>query len=179
MKELLIIGAIFGLVLSSAVRAENDGLPAGSFDASRYESLWKDSPFAVATPVAVESAQYALVGAAQFDGVSYASVIDKQSQDHFVVTSATPSHGLTLIDLAHGTDAGSTFATLQKNGALLKLKLENDPATGGTGTAVSSSAAPPPPVVMNNNLPFRHPPHVRIFRAPVYVPSPPNISSSP
>jgi hypothetical protein len=161
--------------LSGHATADSDTLPGGAFDPSRYHALWENSPFAVASPVAVESAEYALVGAAQFDGVSYASIVDKQSPDHFVVTSTTPSHGLTLVKLVRGQNADSTFVTLQKNGGVLKLKLET--------TAVPGSPAPSAPPVAQNAPAFsppvytpgirRRPPHVRNIIPPVFVPRPP------
>jgi hypothetical protein len=162
MKTLLAALMIFS---SLGVRAEQE-LPGEPFPASRYEPLWKSSPFAVATPVAVESAEYSLVGAAQFDGVSYASLIEKQTQNHFVVTSATPAHGLTLVSLMHGGD--STFATLQKDGALLKLKLEAGAATATAPPSFSS------PVIMNNPPGFfpSHPPRARFHPRTVTVPLP-------
>ena len=161
MKKLLAALMIFS---SLTIRAEQE-LPGEPFPASRYEPLWKSSPFAVATPVAVESAEYSLVGAAQFDGVSYASLIEKQTQNHFVVTSATPAHGLTLVSLVHGGD--STFATLQKNGALLKLKLE-----AGAPPVIQPSS--PSPAIMNNPPSFfpRQPPPAHFHRRTVIVPQP-------
>jgi hypothetical protein len=168
---LLLLGA-----LSTAARA-GDLLPGGPFDPSRYHTLWEDSPFAVATPVAVESAEYALVGAAQFDGVAYASIIDKQNSDHFVVTSATPAHGLTLVKLTRGQTADSTFATLQNGGAVLKLKLETTPAPNGAslpspGSPTMPSAPVYSPPVFTPGI-HRRPPHARIINPPIFVPRPP------
>ncbi len=164
------------LLLGAAARAEDSGLPGGPFAASRYETLWTSSPFSVATPVAVESAEYALVGAAEFDGVSYASVIDKKSQEHFVVTNKTPSHGLTLVSLAHGT--GPTSATLQRNGALLKLTADNTPPPPGAASPMSMPGMSGMPGMARPGMapvnPYSiHRPSVRAYRTPVYVPTPP------
>ena len=148
-----------------------DILPTGPFPASRYSALWETSPFAVATPVAAESAQYSLVGVAQVDGVSYLSVIDKQGAgDHFVVTSSSPSHGLSLVSLTHETN--STYATLKKDGGIVKLPLE-----GGSTTAV-------PTVIPMTQAPAVHtfthhgPPRFRRSYPPIYVPEPSAVPNS-
>ena len=175
MKWLLIyLGAIGFLLARPALAADSD-LPGPAFDSNRYAPLWENSPFAVATPVAMESQEYFLVGVAQFDGVSYASIVDKQNQNHFVVTSATPVQGLKLVSLTRGQDAGSTFATFEKDGALLKLRLE----TGGSGPSPAVGIPTPAPVVISPVQPQmmfpgrrRFPPRPRIFVPPIYVPQP-------
>ena len=176
MKNLraLMTGAFTFLGFSLLVGADDAALPGAAFDPSRYHALWENSPFAVATPVAVESEEYSLVGAAQFDGVAYASIVDRQNSDHFVVTSATPAHGLSLVSLVRGQTADSTFATLQKNGSMLRLKLETTPVAG-------SAAPAPAPMVMNAPIAspvyssgiHRRPPRARIFNRPIFVPRPP------
>jgi hypothetical protein len=170
--------ALTGLVLVLAnppALADDAGLPGGAFAADRYRILWETSPFAVASPVAVESVQYALVGAAELEGVSYASVVDKQSQEHFVVTSRTPSHGLSLVGLEHGTGPGSTFATLKKSDGILKLTLDttvamvpvNNPVPNAAPTLAPEASPQYPPL-------FRqHPRHARVFVPPIFVPRPP------
>ena len=154
-----------GFLSFLALRA--DVVPGGPFPADRYSTLWENSPFAVATPVAAESAQYSLVGVAQVDGVSYLSVIDKQGTgDHFVVTSNTPSHGLSLVSLTR--DPTSTFATLKKDGGIVKLPLEGGTPTT-TPTVIPMTQAPSP----STHGYIRHgPPHFRRSYPPIYVPEP-------
>lgn len=170
-----LLGLCLLLNFGPGVRGDSNVLPGGAFDSSRYHSLWEESPFAVATPVAVESVEYSLVGAAQFDGIAYASVIDKQSQEHFVVTSSTPSHGLTLVNLIRGQDVASTFANLQKNGGMLKLKLETTASPGSMPipSSVSVVAVPTAPQVLYSSGARRGPPRARIFTPPVFIPRPP------
>jgi hypothetical protein len=173
------IAACLLLQAGLSVRASAGGdLPGAAFDFSRYHALWEKSPFAVATPVAAESSEYSLVGAAQFDGVSYASIIDKQNSDHFVVTSATPAHGFTLVDLVRGQNADSTFATLENNGGVLKLKLETAAVTANSSSSPASGApaaqAAPvfsPPAFLQGI--HRRPPRVRMINPPIFVPRPP------
>ena len=167
------------------MRADDGGLPSGAFDASRYSLLWETSPFAVASPVAVESVQYSLVGAAEFEGVSYASIIDKQSQNHFVVTSKTPSHGLSMVSLTHGSSPGSVSATLQSSGGILKLALDTTTAPLVAPQPVNTAPTMPmpgmSPGVNPNMLPlFRRRPHAaQIFTPPIVVPQPPPSPNTP
>ncbi len=176
------------LLLAGLIRASADeaALPTGPFEASHYRLLWETSPFAVASPVAVESVQYALVGAAQFEGISYASVVDKQSptQEHFVITSKEPSHGMSLVSLVHGSTPGSTYATLQQSGgSILRLNLEtaatpgmSSPPAGEVSTATPANANPTPTYIIPRNHPRMR--SARIFQPPVFVPEPPPAGSN-
>jgi hypothetical protein len=152
-----------------------DELPGGPFPASRYSALWEKSPFAVETPVAAESVQYSLVGAAQVDGVSYLSIIDKQSQEHFVVTTTSPSHGLSLVSLTH--EPTSTFATMRSNGGILKLPLEGVPVPAGQVVIPQTNG----PVINGETpTPVRHrSPRFRRTYPPIYVPEPSAVPNSP
>jgi hypothetical protein len=103
--------------------------PGNGFGVSHYEALWTKSPFAVAsTEAAPESSDYSLYGVAQADGISYVSLIDKQSQEHFLVASNKPVKGVTLVSVTPGHDASSTQVVIQKGGQSITLKLEQAPA---------------------------------------------------
>jgi len=130
------------------VAAEDESVvPSEGFAAPRYEALWSKSPFAVASPEGVqESPDYSLVGIAQFDGVTYASLIDKKNQDRILVATGKPANGLTLVSVTRGHDANGTTAVLQKNGQTITLKLEQAAAVatnGMPGGAPSPQGAPP------------------------------------
>jgi hypothetical protein len=110
------------------VQAENSALPNANFSPSRYEALWTKSPFAVATSEAApESPDYMLVGIANVDGISYASVIDAHNQEHFLISSDKPTRGLTLTSVTRNHD--DTYAVVQKDGQPITLKLEQPPPT--------------------------------------------------
>ena len=47
---------------------------------------------------------YALVGIAQFDGVSYASLIDRQTQKHFLLSNGETVGDLTLVSVLPDSD---------------------------------------------------------------------------
>jgi hypothetical protein len=168
---------VLGLAAMLAARAgsaDEAPFPPAGFPSDRYAALWTKSPFAIATPEAgAASADYSLVGLAQFDGVSYASLIEKQSGDHFVLASDKPVRNLTLLSIAHRAD-GAT-ATINHNGETLTLRLENAPPSGGPNP--NGVVLPP----MNNPganspnaggfVPYPgNPPPVRFHRRPIIVP---------
>jgi len=118
-------------------------LPTPGFAPGRYEALWTKSPFAVATSetVGAESPDYFLVGVANQDGIFYASVIERQNQEHFLLTSDKPVRGLTLKSINRSGDGQNTYAEVLKDGQPLTLKLEQAPAAaGGVSNAANMSA---------------------------------------
>lgn len=132
------------IVAGPRVLADDPPVPVEGFSASRYEALWKKSPFSVATPEsAPDSPDYSLVGIAEFDGVSYASVIDRKTQEHLLVSSDKPVNGLTLTNITRGHEGSDTTVVVQKDGQPLTLKLERAPLP----TADMSPGAPPMPNV--------------------------------
>ncbi len=188
---LAIIGSLAGLF---PARADDATVPGNGFEASRYADLWKKSPFAVATPEAApDSPDYSLVGIANVEGKSYASVIDKKNQEHFLVSSDQPANGLTLVSITPGQNGGDTLAIVQRNGQPMTLKLEASVVTGGgapvlMGSAVNAPAIPtgvgvnPPPI----NIPMpgagttdpRHPMFPRYRRPQIHLPPPPGSAPS-
>ncbi|HUB65983.1 MAG TPA: hypothetical protein VL981_00700 [Candidatus Methylacidiphilales bacterium] len=170
-------------------KADTPALPGNGFDASRYKALWTKSPFAVATDDSAQtSPDYSLVGIAEIDGISYASLIDKQNQEHFLLCSDQPDRGLTLVSIKHGQDLSDTMAVIQKkNGESITLKLE---------TVASASPSPAPNVLpmpmpgtvnpMNPGRPgmiIRRGPPPAPFRPRIIIPPPrpfrPNTFSPP
>ncbi len=172
----LVLRTLLLVLLSSKVQADTPAVVEEAYPAEHYAGLWTTSPFAVASPDAGESSpDYALVGAAQFDGVFYANIVDKQNQEHFLVTSQAPVRGLTLVSVSHGLGSGQTVAVLQKNGQTLNLKLETE-APAGTPAVAPMPQIPMPGVVMPNTPVVNRPPPV-LHRMPfvrITVPPPPN-----
>jgi hypothetical protein len=129
-----------------AVFAVDAALPGAGFNGDRYETLWTKSPFAIATPEAgATSTDYQLVGMAQFDGVSYASLIDQQTSEHFVLTSEKPVKNLTLVALHH--DANGASAVIERQGERLVLHEDNaapPPAPAAAPMATVPMIAMPP-----------------------------------
>jgi hypothetical protein len=143
MKPLLFAFAAGLALAAQPVRADDPAVPGTGFAASRYEALWTKSPFAVATSeTAQESSDYFLVGIAKVDGVSYASVIEKQNQEHFLISSDKPTRGLTLTSITRSPDGSDTYAMVQKDGQSITLKLEQPPALTAVPGAPPNASTP-------------------------------------
>jgi hypothetical protein len=153
--------------------------------AGRYETLWTRSPFAVETPeAAAESPDYSLVGVAEVDGVTYASLIQKGNGEQFIISSAKAERGLTLTSIKRGKgDGDDTTATINRNGEILSLKMEQAPVATpsvvpnmGVGNINSMPGSLTPqmmtPVIpmpgSSSQPPTR--PLIRIHRPPIHVP---------
>jgi hypothetical protein len=130
--------------------AANSDVPTATFNADRYSILWTKSPFAVATSETVgqESPDYFLVGVANQDGIFYASVIERQNQEHFLLSSDKPNRGMTLKTINRTKDGLSTFAEVVKDGQPLTLKLEEAPAAapGAAGIVAPNVMSPQIPM---------------------------------
>ena len=194
MKKIIFLVVMAGGFACGPIRADDPTVPAASFNADHYATLWTKSPFAVATAEAVaDSPDYSLVGVTQLEGVSYASIIEKQNQDHFLISSDKANKGLTLknITRSHGTSGLDTFATVEKDGQILTLKLEalpaGVPAAGAPGIPAMPGAAPGvPPVTQNITFPTatqvngtQNPSYastrfIRVHRPVVHLPPQPN-----
>jgi hypothetical protein len=144
MQRLILPWLLLGtLGFANPPAATNDPvLPGNGFEAAHYETLWTKSPFAVATAdaAATESADYSLVGVVQLGGISYANLIDKGSQEHFLLASDKPVRGLTLVSVTRGHDPSDTMVVVQRGGESISLKLEDGPPVG----AMVVNNMPPP-----------------------------------
>jgi hypothetical protein len=130
MKSLLLILAAALALTAPPVRADDPATPGGGFPASRYEALWTKSPFAVATSEAAEtSPDYSLVGISNVGGISYAGLIEKQNNEHFLISTDKPTRGMTLTSITVGRNGSDTTVVVQKDGQPITLKLEQAPAT--------------------------------------------------
>ena len=173
MRRRLFFIALVSFVLLPLHADESALPPDHGFPAARYEKLWTRSPFAVASaedgPV---SPDYAMVGAAEIEGVSYINLIEKHSGNHFLLASDAPSHGLTLVSVVRGKDAAATYAIVDRGGQSLRLRFEQ----------VSPMApVPPPPGIVAGPIPAQNPGAESpapgsVFQAPVAVL--PNVSAN-
>jgi hypothetical protein len=187
MKRLLLLTAGCLVLAVSAVRADDASspVPGSGFPASRYEVLWKKSPFSVASAEAVpDSPDYVLAGIAQIEGVSYASVIDRKSNEHFLVSSDKPTRGFTLTSITPGHNGSDALAVVQKDGQAITLKLESQPAAGANGPTASAGPSAPtgvPPIISipmpgspaASGSPYRPLVPPRIHRPLIHLPPPP------
>ena len=188
-RSILILVFATGLMLTAKpVGADDSAAPGAGFPASRYETLWTKSPFSVATAEAAqESPDYSLVGIAQFDGVSYASLIERQNQEHFLISTDKPTRGITLSSITRGKDGSDTTAIVQKDGQPLTLKLEQAPvvpmAVMNPGMPPVPNIQMPMPGVVAPQIPMPGSggppttpstrPMIRFHRSPIHLPPPP------
>jgi hypothetical protein len=164
---------------AQSLRGDDAAVPEANFTASRYEVLWTKSPFAVATSEASmdSSPDYFLVGIANVEGISYASVVERQSQEHFVISTDKATRGLLLTSITRGHDGSETYATVQKNGQSITLKLEQQPVAA---TIPGAQPTPAMPGVMTPQIPMpgagssapgsTRPPITRFRRPPINLP---------
>lgn len=194
MKYLFLALAASLALTAQPVRADDPVVPGEGFPASRYEALWTKSPFAVATSdeVAESSPDYFLVGIANIDGISYASVIERQSQEHFLISTDKPARGLTLTSITRSQDGSNTYAVVQKDGQSITLKLEQAPATAAAPNAPTTNTVVTPGVITpqipmpgvglpppgSPNTGSVHPP-TRFRRPPIHLPPPPTQQQQP
>jgi len=156
MKKFILFFTVAGsfALAEEAVSADDAAVPGEGFAPSHYETLWTKSPFSVATPDAVEaSPDYTLVGITQLEGVAYASVIDTHSGDHFLISSEKAIKGMKLISITRSHNGTDTFASVQKDGQPLNLKLQSAPATAAAG----ANPGEQPPIVIpppGQNIPM-------------------------
>ena len=166
MKRMFLLVGLVSLPLTRLALADTPVLPPEPPDASKYEALWTKSPFAVATPDAVaDSPEYALVGITQFDGIAYASIVEKQNSDHFLISSDKEIKGMTLKSITHSTAGSDTYANVLKDGQLLTLKLESMPLAPPPGAPpVPGAPGAPnitvPPMTQNITMPGSTPQNI-------------------
>jgi hypothetical protein len=147
--------SFLGVLLIAPAEADSV-LPGQGFTGNRYAELWENSPFAVATPEVAASQDYDLVGLAEFDGVAYVSLVDKQTQEHFVLTNEKPMKNLRLISVHPGVKGGS--AVIERDGIRLVLEEQN------LAPAMAPIAADPPAVEASIPPPtFRVLPHTQFY----------------
>lgn len=156
--------------------AAEDELPQPYPD-SRYESIWKKSPFTLPSAVAETNASFvdnlALAGIVRIEGENYAAIIDKTTKKRELISSTPNDQGLKLIKTEPSDDLAKVSVVLQKNGeqgtlqydmsflqASLAKTPENQPPT--------PASAPPPRAIQNQGGP---PPAIRAPRRRVISPA--------
>jgi len=178
-----------GLALAARpVRADDPAVPGAGFSASRYQVLWTKSPFAVATAEANEdtSPDYLLYGIANVDGITYASVVDAHSQEHFLISTDKAIRGLTLSTITRSSDGSETYANVLKDGQTITLKLQQASVTAAVPGAPTNMTMPgvmTPQITMPGaNFPGSGAtrPFIPRFRRPlIHLPPPPNQQQQP
>jgi hypothetical protein len=137
-----------------AASAGNDILPP-PFPVSRYQELWKRSPFQLESAAPpVESAglaqRYALTGIAEIGGETIAFVMERATQQRIMVKQEDGADGLSLVqvDVVQKKYEDST-ATIRQGSEVGVVKFDAGAATGAPAMAMPQAQLPAyaPPVV--------------------------------
>ena len=195
MKWLSLTLVAITFLAAQPLRADDPVLPESGFPASRYEALWTKSPFAVATPetgAGDSSPDYFLAGIANIDGISYASLIEtKPPQKHFLISTAQPVDGLTLVSITQGHNGSDTFVVLLKDGQQITVKLQpqtlataqsgapgTQPGIPGVNSGIVMPQIPMPGSNPQQNESSR-PPLTHFRRPLIHLPTPPGQQPQP
>jgi hypothetical protein len=153
LKILLAAGLAFGFVAGSGARAD-DVLPK-ALPANRYEKLAAHSPFApptVAAPVAPAPVaapkgswadKLAVTALMQNGGIYIATVVDRDSSQHFIVTSDKENErSMMLASVQWGDKYDQTRITIRRGAEFGQVAFD---ASAGAASAVMGPGAPVPP----------------------------------
>lgn len=129
------------------------------FFVTDFRLLTADEADAASSP---NSFNYLLVGIAHFEGTSYASLIDRQTKYHFLLSSDKPNQGLKLISVGGDDSPAGPSAILEKDGVSVQLKvvavnaadqdIAVDFSTPTTSSASQLSIQPAPASVKSDML---------------------------
>jgi len=137
---LLLFGTCFA-VSGNLGRADEPAVPSLGREASHFVVLWTKSPFAVGTgEPSEESPDYILGGIAQFDGVDYASLVEKKSNEHFLLVSDKTIRGLRLLSIFRGQNGSGAVAVVQKGDEAFTLRAELPPLMAKAPAQTESKA---------------------------------------
>ncbi|MGB8352885.1 MAG: hypothetical protein WCD79_03275 [Chthoniobacteraceae bacterium] len=126
-------------------------IPQG-YSVDRYTSLWKHSPFTIAsveqnTASVGFASKFALVGVGRIGSEDVVTLLNKESLERIVVSSKAGRQDLKLILVEQDADPLKTSVTLQKGDEVGKVKFDqallavsNPPSSPGNPQA---SAVPP------------------------------------
>ncbi len=135
-----------------AAEPPEDELVPPPFPLSRYEALWKRSPFqleSVAPPV--ESAglaqRYALTGLAEVGGEPIAFLMERSTQQRMMIKKGASEGGLTLVQVDVAADKYSNSTATVRQGAEVGV--------------VKFDAGPPPMAVPGMAMPVPAPPQIQ------------------
>lgn len=132
-----------------------DDLVPPPFPLSRYETLWKRSPFqleSVAPPVASAglAQRYALTGLAEVGGEPIAFLMDRTTQQRMMITKGAGQAGLTLVQVDVAADKSSnSTATIRQGAEVGVVKFDAGPPPA----AVPAMPVPGAPPIQPGNPP--------------------------
>jgi hypothetical protein len=162
--------------------AENTLLPP-AFPLSRYEPLWKRSPFqleSVAPPVASEglAQRYALTGIAEINGDPIAFLLERATQTRHMIDRQEDPSGLSLLTVDVAKNYNESTVTVRMGSEVGVIKFDAAAAVQGAvppgmaGGMIRAPQIPVPGVPMPGAVPGMPPavPPVQAQTAPGIVP---------
>lgn len=116
-------------------RTEDD-LVSPAFPLSRYEGLWKNSPFqleSIAPPTVSESLaqRYALTGIASIDGVPLVFLMERATQQRIMLKKDKEEGGVSLVQVDEQKKYDESTATIRRGGEVGIVKFDVSAASGG------------------------------------------------
>ena len=120
--QLLILACLASPMVRAGV------IPVG-YSLDRYSSLWKRSPFTIASvqqevvPAGFAS-KFALVGLAKIGSEDVVTLLDKESQERIILSSQEGAQDLKLILVERDADPLKTSVTIQKGGETGRVKFD-------------------------------------------------------
>ena len=150
----LLGGAIFcALSFARGGSAIPDGYPA-----DRYAPLWTHSPFTLAS-VQQEAApgfaqNLAVVGIVRIGSEDWVTLLNKQSQERFIVGAEPDEQGVKVVAVVTDADPLKTRVTIQKGGELATVGFDRTllATTQTPPVPAISSLQPPVPPNMGNMM---------------------------
>jgi len=152
-------------------------VPEG-YPVDRYSTLWKRSPFTIASvqqdavPDSFAS-KLALVGVARIGSEDFVILLNKDSQERINVSSITNGQGLKLIAVEANPDPLKASATIQKGTEIANVKYDQTLLAASSVPVPAVNVAAPQALPPNGEPPIPHtgPTPVRRHR-PLPMPTP-------
>jgi len=158
---------LFALVLLlllpvDSIRAVTDDLLPQPYPASRYDAMRKKSPFTLSSAADQAAAvgfasKLFLTGILRVGGESFATVMDKESKQRYMISAKPNEQNIQLVDIESGDDLSKVSVTLKKGDEKATLKYDFDglkqmqpavaPTTPTAAVQTGNVAPPPTPIV--------------------------------
>jgi hypothetical protein len=146
-------------VLGDAPLWAESTMPKG-YDVSRYEMLWKRSPFTLSSAGDETTFGFAqdmiLGGIAKIGNTEMITIVDKKTQRRLLISPTAQPDGISLVSIQMDNDLKKTSATIRKGGETATIKYDMEYLAASAPAPVASAPAPgmqPGQGNNSNNLP--------------------------
>lgn len=130
---------------SGDVDESGEGLVSPAFPLSRYEDLWKNSPFqleSIAPPTVSEglAQRYALTGIAHIDGEPLVFLMERATQQRLMLEKKGEKGGISLVQVDEQKKYDESTATIRRGGEVGVIKF--DVSASSVGQPMPMPAVP-------------------------------------